>query len=42
MRSFIVLVRSDIFSPAFLKCILLHQKYCNMVFAEILVNKKVR
>lgn len=37
MRSFIVLVRSDIFSPAFLKCILLHQNYYSTIFAENLL-----
>ena len=37
MRSFIVLVRSDIFSPTFLKYILLHQKYYSIIFAENLV-----
>ena len=37
MRSFIVLVRSYIFSPAFLKCILLHQNYYGTIFAENLL-----
>ena len=32
IRSFIVLVRLDIFSPAFLKSILLHQNYYIIIF----------
>ena len=37
MRSFIVLVRLDIFSPAFLKSILLHQNYYIIIFTESLL-----